>query len=122
MTAQNEIRLYGVSTGAGNTGVSRGFPDFYVRTAEPYLLAAAAAYGCWKPKAWDFLDSELQLGGEAEYTISAWLDGGYESGPAVFVLEVFPVEEGEQREGKMVYAGLEAACDVAAIARAARAL
>lgn len=68
-----EIRLYGVSTGNGNDGVSQMYADYYVRTNEPWTLARAAAYSCYKPGAWEFLDNELQVDGDENYTISAIL-------------------------------------------------
>lgn len=73
MPENNEVCLYGVSTGDGNNGVSHMFANYYVRTADPWLLARAAAYAEWQPAAWDYLDSELRVDGEAEYTISAML-------------------------------------------------
>lgn len=73
MTDNTEPRLYGVSIGDGNNGVSHTFADYYVRTADPDLLVVAAAYDEYKPKAWDFLDSELEIAEEAEYTRTVWL-------------------------------------------------
>lgn len=68
-----EIRLYGVSTGNGNNGVSQMYANYYVCTNEPWTLARAAAYSCYKPDAWEFLDNELQVDGDEDYTISATL-------------------------------------------------
>jgi len=75
-----ETKLYGVSTGDGNNGVSHMFPDYYVRTDDPWLLARAAAYGCWKPQCWPQLSDALQVDGESEFIISAWLYAGDEPG------------------------------------------
>lgn len=68
-----ETRLYGVSTGNGNDGVSHTFADFYVRTHDPYLLAEAATYDSYKPQAWSYIDDSLTIDGEPEYTIYATL-------------------------------------------------
>lgn len=127
---KTETRLYGVSTGDGNNGVSHVFADYYVRTDDPYLLAAAASYSCWKQEVWGVLDRELQVDGEAEYTISAWLydepgfvpDEDCEGGPAAFVLEVFPVDEDGYARDRPVYDGTEDALGEAEIARARRVL
>lgn len=67
----DEIRLYGVSTGDGNMGVSHMYADYYVRTNDPWLLARAAAYDWHKREIWGFLDEGLNVDGEADYTISA---------------------------------------------------
>ena len=100
-----ETKLYGVSTGDGNNGVSHMFPDYYVRTDDPWLLARAAAYGCWKQGDWGWLSSSMEVDGEAEYTISAFTldepdtehddEADYSDTPAPFILEVFPVKEEE---------------------------
>lgn len=65
---------YGVSFGNGNDGVSHFYPNFYVRTCEPYTLAAAAMLSDFKPsegQAW--CAENLEIDGEADYTISATL-------------------------------------------------
>lgn len=67
-------RWYGVSFGNGNDGVSHIYPNFYVRTCEPYTLAVAAMLSEFKQgegQAW-CLDN-IDVDGESEYTITATL-------------------------------------------------
>lgn len=67
-------RWYGVSFGNGNDGVSHMWPNFYVKTCEPWTLAAAAMLSDFKPGegvAW--CAENVQIDGEAEYGISATL-------------------------------------------------
>lgn len=157
MTART--RLYGVSSGNGNDGVSHTYADYYVRTNDPWLLARAAAYDCYKRKAWPFLDDNLEVDGEAEYTIYVTLfeepdfeaptvtcpdcsgsgcdgdttdecetcggtgeaeDEDYETGPAAFILDVFPEKDEDwvSKRGRLVYDSLEDALSPEAIARA----
>jgi hypothetical protein len=41
-TADNATpKWYSVSSGDGNNGVSRMYPDYYVRTADPFHLAVS---------------------------------------------------------------------------------
>lgn len=65
-------RLYGVSYGNGNDGVSHTFANFYVRTCEPYTLAAAAMLSM-HDAILDYTAENLDVDGEAEYGISAML-------------------------------------------------
>lgn len=65
---------YGVSFGNGNDGVSHMWPNFYVKTCEPWTLAAAAMLSDFKPDeevAW--ASENMQVDGEAEFGISATL-------------------------------------------------
>jgi hypothetical protein len=65
-------RLYGVSFGDGNDGVSQMYPRYYVRTCEPYVLAAAATlsqFTAGAGHAWAAYN--MTVDGEADYTISA---------------------------------------------------
>lgn len=67
-------RLYGVSFGNGNDGVSHLYPNFYVRTCEPYVLAAAAMLSDFKPgEGHDWCIANVEIDGEADYTIIATL-------------------------------------------------
>ena len=66
-----EARLYGVSSGNGNDGVSHMFPDYYVKTDDPWRLARLAAVTDFKPgegQAWAL--ENMEVDGEAEYTIT----------------------------------------------------
>ena len=68
------VKLYGVSTGNGNNGVSQMFPDYYVWTDQPYRLAKAALVDTFKDgvgKDWALRHIEIE--GESEYTIYAIL-------------------------------------------------
>jgi hypothetical protein len=65
-------RVYGVSFGNGNDGVSHMFASYYVRTCEPFVLAAAAMlseFSDGQGKAWAM--DQIEIDGEADYTISA---------------------------------------------------
>lgn len=67
-------RWYGVSMGNGNDGVSQMYPTMYVKTCEPYTLAAAAMLAEFKPgegHAW--VADNLQVDGGPDYTIAATL-------------------------------------------------
>lgn len=67
-------RLYGVSFGNGNDGVSHTFARFYVRTCEPYILAAAAVLSEFNAGAGqEFAAVNMEIEGEAEYGISAMI-------------------------------------------------
>ncbi len=75
-------RLYGVSTGNGNDGVSHTYPSYYVRTVDPWTLARAAMLSEFKEgegQAW--AQRAMDVDGGAEYGISATIydppdDGG----------------------------------------------
>jgi hypothetical protein len=63
---------YGVSSGNGNDGVSHMWPDYYVRTCDPYALASCAMLSTFtegEGQAWAL--KEIHVDGEAYYTISA---------------------------------------------------
>lgn len=66
-------RLYGVSFGNGNDGVSHSYPQYYVRTNEPFVLASAALLGAFKPDYQHLVDDEMEVDGETEFTITATL-------------------------------------------------
>lgn len=113
----NACRLYGVSSGNGNDGVSHMFPDYYVYTSDPYRLARLAMVSTfkdeWKRAAYD----AMYVDGEADYTIFACIydpldepdceDG--ESWSSVngawLLIHIFP--DDEPREGTPLYYSLE---------------
>ena len=66
-------RWYGVSHGNGNDGVSHSYPNYYVKTDKPFLLAYCAVFEQFSPQGYDFVSENLDVEGEAEYTISAML-------------------------------------------------
>lgn len=71
---ESQTKLYGVSSGDGNNGVSHMFADYYVRTNDPYRLAELALLAEFRPgkgQAWARANAEID--GEAEYTISAMI-------------------------------------------------
>ncbi len=102
-------QTYGVSYGDGHNGVSHMFPDFYVKTNEPWRLARLAILSAFKPKAFEWASKEADIDGEAEYTIAACVynppddeDGSWcEANGAWMICEVFPEEE--PRDGVMLY-------------------
>lgn len=64
--------LYGVSFGNGNNGVSHAWPNFYVRTCEPFILAAAAILSKFEAgEGIEWASVNTEIDGEAEYGISA---------------------------------------------------
>ncbi len=113
-----DTRLYGVSSGDGNNGVSRMFADYYVRTNDPWRLAQLAALTEFKPDWQERAKEALEVDGEDEYTISAVIynpiddEDEHEDGDdwcsvngAWRIWEVFP--EDEPREGRPMYDSLE---------------
>lgn len=129
------VRLYGVSSGNGNDGVSHIFADFYVRTNDPWTLAKAAIVAAFKPGAgYAFAMENAEIDGEAEFTITATImDPPAEPGEpesesswsehngAWMIYEVFPAEEDDPRDSIMVYDSLDEAlsADVLALVREA---
>lgn len=118
-------RLYGVSFGDGNNGVSHMYADYYVRTADPFLLAAVAQLASFND-AWKTAAAEaIEIDGEAEFTISAtvynpvdqpdsdWCD----SNGAWSICEVFP--DSDPRPGALVYDSMEEAFSAEDLAQAA---
>lgn len=105
-------RLYGVSFGNGNDGVSHTYPSYYVRTCEPFALAAAALLSEFKPKYRPMVAEAMEVDGEADYTIYATLynplddeDGSWcEVNGAYSICEVF--REDDPREGRPTYDSL----------------
>ena len=88
-------RWYGVSSGDGNDGVSRMFPDYYVWTNDPWELARQAAMSELNEDVHD----EIEVDGESDYGVSAVVhddlgDDGepIDLGYAAYILEVFPVD------------------------------
>ena len=117
-------RWYGVSSGNGNDGVSHMYPDYYVRTCEPFALARAAAIAEWKPKFYRWAADSVDVDGEAEYVISATFyegpNGETEFGAAELIVEVFPVDAVDAESGRrMAYDNLDEAlsADVVALGR-----
>lgn len=115
-----EQRLYGVSYGNGNDGVSHIFADFYVWTDNPWLVAKLAMVtrfkSQWQAKALE----ECHVDGDAEHTVQAviyepldaerceddnmsWCDAN----GAYALVDVFPEED--PREGPPRYGSIEEA-------------
>lgn len=71
---ENAIRLYGVSNGNGNDGVSHLFADYYVRTSDPWRLAELAMVAQFKPgKDMAWAKDNAEIDGDEESTIFAML-------------------------------------------------
>lgn len=88
---------YGVSSGNGNDGVSQMYPDYYVRTADPYRLAELAMLDTFKRgKGMRWAKRNVEVDGERDYTITATIyegpDGETEFGAAWLIVEVFPAD------------------------------
>jgi hypothetical protein len=101
-------RWYGVSSGNGNDGVSQMYPDYCVRTCDPWSLARLAAITAMNERYQDWASEVVEVDGEAEYTISATIldppdapcdDGSSwsDSNGAWHIVEVFPVDEPDER-------------------------
>jgi hypothetical protein len=117
--SQTLPRLYGVSHGNGNDGVSHIFADYYVHTDDPWRLARLALAGQFKLDWIDKALAEADVDGDDDYTIYAtiynpldWADedgecSWCEANGAWHITEVFPATE--PRQGKMIYPSLEEA-------------
>lgn len=92
-----ERKWYGVSLGDGNNGVSHTHPDYFVKTADPWVLARAAMLAAVSPKLVAWADEAMDLDGDAEYGITVTLyegpKGETEFGAAWLICEVFPVSD-----------------------------
>ena len=66
----NNTQYYGVSSGDGNNGVSQIFPDYIVKTDEPWQLACLAGLSKFKPEGQEWAKENMEIDGEAEYSIS----------------------------------------------------
>ncbi len=66
-------RLYAVSYGDGNNGVSHTYYDFSCRTTDSYVLARLAMITAMKDKSQRWASRNVEVDGEADYTISAML-------------------------------------------------
>ena len=140
---------YGVSSGNGNDGVSHLYPDYYVRTCEPYTLAQAAIVAELRPAYYEWALENSEVDGESDYTIQACIynppddeidhseceDGDDCTGchecegndycsanGAWLIIEVFPASEDDMRKSRMLdYDSLDEAlsADVVALAREA---
>lgn len=133
MTTTSALRLYGVSTGDGNNGISHMFPSYYVKTNKPWRLARLAAVNEFKAdvgRAWAM--RHMDIDGEAMSTIAATFacppcqstaDGEYpdvdnpedaedgrnwqENNGSWLIVEVFP--EDSPRDGTTTYDSLSEA-------------
>ncbi len=65
-------RMYGVSIGNGNDGVSHTYANYYVRTCDPWSLAYAATLSEFSQGVgWDFALSEVFIDGDRDFCIRA---------------------------------------------------
>lgn len=123
-----EIKLYAVSYGNGNDGVSHLYPDFYCYTDKPYDLAKLAIVTNCNTQYQDWAAERVEVDGEAEYTITGMLldppdddeigqegeadNGSWSDANGAWMLaEVFQVTEDDLPDqsdvyGKKPYAGL----------------
>lgn len=128
-------RWYAVSFGNGNNGVSHLFPDYYVHTDDPWTLASAAQLGTFKAHWVDHVKEEMEVDGEADYTISAVIydppddpycdDGSLwsDTNGAWSICEVFPVTDDDLPDRsdpwhKPMYDSLEDCFDAELLAKA----
>lgn len=92
-------KLYAVSSGDGNDGVSHMYPDYYCRTNDPFGLARLATITSIRPAYQNWAAKYVEVDGEAEYTISATLydppdsDNWSEHNGAWIIVEVFLIDE-----------------------------
>jgi hypothetical protein len=66
-------KWYGVSSGNGNNGVSHMWPEYYVRTCEPYRLAQLAIVSPFNADRYGWAIEHSEVDGEADYTIWAMI-------------------------------------------------
>lgn len=64
-------RWFGVSFGNGNNGVSQMFPDYCVRTIDPWELARKALIHSFLPEWQERAAEATEVDGEADYTVYA---------------------------------------------------
>lgn len=128
--ATQPVRLYGVSSGNGNDGVSHIFADYYVRTNDPWRLARLAMVGQFKDEYLPKAIEACEVDGEADYTVQAVIyepldfvpesegDSYCDSGNgAAHLVDVFP--EDTPRYNRMVYDSLEDAFSADLLAKVA---
>lgn len=84
----DEARLYAVSSGNGNDGVSHMFPDYYVHTNDPYRLAALAMVSSFDHKFKQAAADACEVDGESDYTISATIYNPEDVDPSEAVTEM----------------------------------
>ena len=66
----NEPKYYGVSSGDGNNGVSQLFPDYIVKTDDPWQLAYLASLSEFKAgEGQEWAKENMEIDGEEDYTI-----------------------------------------------------
>jgi hypothetical protein len=70
-------KYYGVSSGNGNDGVSQLFPDYIVKTNDPFRLAELAIVSTYKPKYQQWAKDHADVDGEADYVIFATIYESY---------------------------------------------
>jgi hypothetical protein len=117
-------RLYGVSSGNGNDGVSHMFADYYVYTDDPWRLAKLALVSGFKDEYKESALDVCEIDGESDYTIAAVIYDPLDEEPgeddeeswcsvngAWFIVEVFP--EDDAREGRPLFYSLSHAFDSA---------
>lgn len=117
-------RLYGVSYGDGNNGVSHMFADFYVKTDDPWRLAHLALVNYFTSEWQDQAMEEMDIDGDAQFTITACLYEPLDREPpeedgtsycdangAYFITDVFP--EDDPKKDRPIYDSLEEAFDKA---------
>lgn len=120
-------RIYGVSYGDGNNGVSQLYPDFYVTTADPWRLARGAMIDQFTAEYRAAAAEACECDGEADYTITAMIldpfDDDAEEGEswsahngAWRLCEVFPVDADDVRDGRPTYDSIEEALTAEALA------
>jgi hypothetical protein len=122
---EQEPRLYGVSYGNGNDGVSHIFADFYVKTSDPWRLAKLAMVTQFKDDFQARALEECTVDGEAEYMVQAVIYEPLDSEPCeegesycdvngcAHLVDVFP--EDDPREGRPTYESIEEAFDEKAL-------
>lgn len=122
-----ESRWYAVSSGNGNDGISHAFPDYYVKTNDPWTLARAAMISEWSDRQW--AAESVEVDGEEDYTIQAVIyegpDGETQFGAAEMLIDVFPISDDELPNQsdpwhKPMYESLDDAVDSASLALAKR--
>lgn len=87
-----ETKVYGVSTGNGNDGVSHIYASYYVRTNDPWELAKRAVIDHFSNTKRHWVEDVVEIEGGDEQvsaTIYEGPEGETEFGAAWFILDVF---------------------------------
>lgn len=101
----NEPKYYGVSTGDGNNGVSHMFPNYIVKTDDPWKLAEAAALAEFNESGKEWSKENMDMDGDEEYCISVTFPESPETQKEYSELEerLYGVKCNEPEDKKLIH-------------------